>query len=77
MRAPFISAIVAGSLLVSATAAGARQPDAPAARSGADVGQSDELFDNVFVIIGIVAVLLVIGIFVIFDDDDDELPSSP
>ena len=77
MRSPFISAVVAGSLLVSATAAGAQQPGAIPARSGAEVGEAENAI-GVIAIVGFLALLLVIGVFVFLDDDDnDNLPSSP
>ena len=76
MRSPFLSAIVAGSLLISATAASARQPGPVPARSSAEVENSEEL-GGLLMIVGLVVVLLVIGVFVIFDDDEEDIPHSP
>lgn len=77
MRSSFISAIVAGSLLISATAAGARQPGAIPARGSTEVGDSDELGGGLLAIIGLIVVLLIIGGVVLLDGDDDDLPTSP
>ncbi|HEY6817343.1 MAG TPA: hypothetical protein VI168_17525 [Croceibacterium sp.] len=73
MRSTIISAIVAGGLLITTTAAGARQP-APLPRSGAAVEDADQIAGT-FMIIGLLAVLAVVGIFVLLDDDDE--PTSP
>jgi len=74
MRSPFISAIVAGSLMVSATSAGARPPALPADRSGAEVENADEL-RGTFMIIGLIVVLAIIAGVVLLDGDDE--PESP
>ncbi len=77
MRSPFISAIVAGTLLVSTTAAGARQPGAMPLRSGADVRNADQLGGGIL-LIGLLALLLLIGGIALLDDGNDEnLPHSP
>lgn len=76
MRSPFISAIAAGSLLVSAAAAGA-QPGPVPARNAAEVENPDELVGGMLMIVGLVVVLGLIAIFVIFDDDDEDVPTSP
>jgi hypothetical protein len=75
MRSSLISAIVAGSLLLSTTAASAQQPGPIPARSGSEVEDADQIVGT-FMIIGLVAVLAVVGFFVVLDDDDDE-PTSP
>jgi len=75
MRSALISAVAAGSLMVSTTAAAARPSVPVAPRSGADVERSDELAGSLM-IIGLIALVAVIGIFVLLDDDDDE-PESP
>lgn len=77
MRSPFISAIAAGSLLVSAAAAGAQQPGPIPARNAAEVENPDELVGGMLMIVGLVVVLGLIAIFVIFDDDDEDVPTSP
>lgn len=77
MRSPFLSAIVSGSLLVSATAAGAQQPGPVPARDAAAVENPDELVGSALMIVGLVVVLGIIAIFVIFDDDDEDVPTSP
>jgi hypothetical protein len=77
MRSPFLSAILSGSLLISASAAGAQQPGPIPARDAAEVENSEELIDGVFMIVGIVVVLGLIAIFVLFDDDDEDVPTSP
>jgi len=78
MRSSFISAIVAGSLLVSTTAAAARQPGALPQRSGADVQNPEQLGGGLLALVGLLALLLLIGGFVLLDDNDDEdLPHSP
>jgi hypothetical protein len=74
MRSSLISALVAGSLLVSSTASAARPPEAFAARTGTEIGESEEIAGT-FMIVGIIVVLLIIGGFIIFDDDDE--PDSP
>jgi len=76
MRSTFISAIVAGSLLVSATAASAQQPGPIPARSGADVGSSENAL-GIQVILLFAAILLVVGLIVLLDDGDNESPASP
>ena len=76
MRSSIISAIVASGLLVSATAAGARQSGPVPTRDGAEVENSDEL-GGLLMIIGLIVVLLIIGGVVLLDDDDDMLPHSP
>ena len=75
MRSPFLSAIVSGSLLVSATAAGAQQPGPIPARSGSEVENAEGIVGSL-ALIGLIAVVAAIGLFVLLDDDDDE-PSSP
>jgi len=75
MRSPVISAIVAGSLLMSTTAASAQQSDPIPVRSGSEVEDADQIAGT-FMIIGLLAVLAVVGIFVLLDDDDEE-PASP
>ncbi len=75
MRSPIISAIVAGSLLISTTAPSATQPSLPADRSGADVEDADGIVGS-FAIIGIIAVLAIVAVVVLLDDDEDE-PTSP
>jgi hypothetical protein len=75
MRSVSISAIVAGSLLISTTATAAQQSVSVAPRSGADVEDTDQLAGSLM-LIGLVAVAAVIAIFVLLDDDDDE-PTSP
>jgi hypothetical protein len=75
MRSTLISAIAAGSLLVSTTAAAARQADSPATRGAAEVEDGDQLAGGLM-LIGLIAVVAVIAIFVLLDDDDDE-PTSP
>lgn len=72
-----ISAILSGSLLVSATAAGAQAPGPIPARDGAEVANSEELVGGMLMIVGLVVVLGLIAIFVIFDDDDEDVPTSP
>lgn len=74
MRSPFITALVAGSLLISTSAAAAQQPAPLPARSGAEVEDADGIVGSL-AIIGLVVVLLVIGVFVLLDDDDE--PTSP
>lgn len=76
MRSTLISAIAAGGLLVSTTAAAARPSVPVAPRSGADVENSEELAGGLM-LIGLIAVIAVIGIFVLLDDDDEEEPASP
>jgi len=76
MRSSFISAIVAGSLLVSTTAASARQPGAMPQRSGADVQNPDELGGGLL-LIGLLAILLIIGGILLLDDNNEDLPHSP
>lgn len=77
MRSPIISAIVAGSLLISSTAAIAQQPGPIPARDAAEVDNPDQLLGSALAIVGLVVVLAIIAIFVIFDDDDDDVPTSP
>ena len=69
MRSPLISAVVATCMLLSTTAAAARQPDPIAARSGTEI--EGEEIRGAFMIIGIIVVLLLIGGLVILDDDDE------
>jgi hypothetical protein len=76
MRSPFLSAIVAGSLLLSATAAGAQQPGPIPARSGAEVEDAEQAV-GILAIIGFATLLLLIGVFVFLDDDNNDVPSSP
>lgn len=76
MRSMLISTIAAGSLLLSTTAAAAQQSLPAAPRTGADVEDADQLAGG-FMLIGIIAVIAVIGIFVLLDDDDDDEPTSP
>jgi len=76
MRSSIISAVVAGSLLISTTAAGARAPELAPARSGAAVEEADEIVGS-FMIIGLIAVVLLVGGLVLLDDDDDDEPTSP
>lgn len=75
MRSPIIAAIVAGSLLISTTAASAQQPNLPTARSGAEVDEGEGIVGS-FAIIGLIAVLAIVAVVVLLDDDDDE-PTSP
>lgn len=77
MRSQFISAIAAGSLLVSASVVGAQQPGPIPARNAAEVENPDELVGGMLMIVGLVVVLGLIAIFVIFDDDDEDVPTSP
>lgn len=77
MRSKLISAIAAGSLLVSTTAAGAQQPGPIPARSGAEVGQSEEAI-GIMAILLFAALVLVVGVIVLIDDGDgDGRPTSP
>jgi hypothetical protein len=76
MRSPFISAIVAGSLLVSATAAGAQQPGPIPERSGAEVGDAEDAV-GIIAIILFGALVLAVGVIVLLDDDDNRSPVSP
>jgi hypothetical protein len=76
MRSFLTTAIAAASLLASSTAMAAAQPGQIAARTGADLGESEEIAGT-FMIIGLVVVLAIIAAFVIFDDDDEDLPASP
>ena len=76
MRSTFISTIVAGSLLVSAIAAGARQPGAVPARGGAEVGESEEVI-GLMAILLFAALVLVVGVIVLIDDNDNGSPTSP
>ena len=64
MRSALISAIAAGSLLVSTTAAAATQADSVAVRSAAEVEEGDQLAGGLM-IIGLIAVVAVIAIFVL------------
>jgi len=76
MRSTFISAIAAGSLLVSATAAGAQQPGAIPARTGAEVGTAEEAI-GIMAILLFAALVLVVGVIVLIDDDNNDRPTSP
>jgi hypothetical protein len=73
MRSPFISAVVAGSLLMSTTTASAQTGPMPL-RSGAEVEEADGIAGT-FMIIGLIVVLAVIAGVILLDDDDE--PSSP
>jgi hypothetical protein len=75
MRSTFISAIAAGSLLVSTAASGAQQSGPIPERTGADVGQSEEAI-GIIAILLFAALVLVVGVIVILDDDDGR-PASP
>ena len=75
MRSTFISAIAAGSLLVSATAAGAQQPGPIPERTGAAVGESEQAI-GIKAILLFAALVLVVGVIIILDDDDGR-PTSP
>ena len=77
MRSSYISAIVAGSLLISSTAVSAQQAAPIPARDGAEVDNPDELIGGALMIVGLVVVLGLIAIFVLFDDDDEDVPTSP
>jgi hypothetical protein len=74
MRSTFVAAIAAGSLLISTTAASAQQPAPVPARGGAEVEDAEGIVGT-FMIVGLIAVLAAVGIFVLLDDDDE--PSSP
>lgn len=76
MRSTLISAIAAGSLLVSATAASARQPGAIPARTGAEVGQAEEAI-GIKAILLFAALVLVVGVIILIDDNDNDRPTSP
>jgi hypothetical protein len=74
MRSALISAVAAGSLLISTTATAASQANPVAARSSAQVEDGEELAGGLM-LIGIIAVVAVIAVFVLLDDEDE--PESP
>jgi hypothetical protein len=76
MRSTFISAIAAGGLLLSTTAAGAQQPGPIPARTGAEVGQSEEAI-GIMAILLFAALVLAVGVIVLIDDGDSDRPTSP